>query len=242
MPLVDHFHPPLSELRHWRAFHAGWAGALRDDLNQKLPERFFAEALTDAGATVEIDVGAFEQTNAASMAARNGGGTAVLTAPTWAPPSAAITIPAVFASDFEVRVFATRSGPELVAAIELVSPRNKDRPEARQAFAAKCASYLYQGINLVIVDVVTERKQNLHNELLKLMEGAEAAKLSGEPALYAVAYRPIRREREEIDMWPNQFGVGDSLPALPLWLNWETAMRVDLEATYMEAYRKMRLP
>ena len=31
-------------------------------------------------------------------------------------------------------------------AIELASPGNKDRPETRRAFAAKCASYLARGI------------------------------------------------------------------------------------------------
>ena len=30
MPLLDHFHPPLSERRHWEAFHSRWAGAIAD--------------------------------------------------------------------------------------------------------------------------------------------------------------------------------------------------------------------
>ena len=25
MPLLDHFHPPLSDERHWESFHAAWA-------------------------------------------------------------------------------------------------------------------------------------------------------------------------------------------------------------------------
>ena len=44
MPLLDHFHPPLSERRHWQAFHSRWASALADDLNgMGLPENLFAE-------------------------------------------------------------------------------------------------------------------------------------------------------------------------------------------------------
>jgi hypothetical protein len=40
MPLLDHFHPPRSERRHWEAFHARWASAIADDLNDNvLPER-----------------------------------------------------------------------------------------------------------------------------------------------------------------------------------------------------------
>ena len=45
----------------------------------------------------------------------------------------------------------TVTGATLVAAIELVSPGNKDRPEARLAFAAKCVSYLTRGVGLIVV-------------------------------------------------------------------------------------------
>ena len=83
-------------------------------------------------------------------------------------------MPAAFPKGFEVRVFDTSAGPRLVAAIELVSPGNKDRPEVRRAFAVKCASYLYHGIGLIVVDVVTERRANLHNETMSIMEAAEA--------------------------------------------------------------------
>ena len=54
----------------------------------------------------------------------------------------------------------------LVAVVELVSPGNKDRPEHRQAFVTKCAAYLQEQVNIVMVDVVTTRHANLHRELL----------------------------------------------------------------------------
>ena len=56
MPLLDHFHPPLSLERHWESFHAAWSGSLADALNHILPECYFAEELTHAGTGVEIDV------------------------------------------------------------------------------------------------------------------------------------------------------------------------------------------
>ena len=31
--LLDHFHPPLKGLRHWEAFHSGWANTLATELN-----------------------------------------------------------------------------------------------------------------------------------------------------------------------------------------------------------------
>ena len=36
MQLLDHFHPPLSMVRHWESFHARWAAAIADVLNDEL--------------------------------------------------------------------------------------------------------------------------------------------------------------------------------------------------------------
>jgi hypothetical protein len=215
MPLLDHFRPPLSLERRWESFHAAWSGSLADALNRVLPEGYFAEEQTHAGAGVEIDVASFERAGAAA-GGPNGPATATRTAPVWSPPAPALTVPAVFADDFEVRVFHTATGPRLVAAIELVSPRNKDRPEARRAFAVKCASYLHQGISLIVIDIVTERHANLHHEVLQLLPAGAPATFPPEVSLYAVAYRPIRHGgREEIDVWPERLGLAATLPVLP---------------------------
>jgi hypothetical protein len=42
----------------------------------------------------------------------------------------------------------------LMAAIEIVSPRNKDRPAARERYLGRYASYLRQGVHLLLVDVL----------------------------------------------------------------------------------------
>jgi hypothetical protein len=151
-------------------------------------------------------------------------------------------LPAVFPDTFEVRVLCTDTGPKLVAAIELISPGNKDRAAERRAFAIKCASYLYQGISLVIVDVVTTRRANLHNEILRAMEAADTLHLAPEVYLYAVAYRPLRREgKDEIDVWRVPLALGTPLPELPLGLRADLVVPVDFEATYTEACRRKRL-
>ena len=69
---------------------------------------------------------------------------------------------------FEVRVHDRRSS-RLVAAIELVSPANKDRPAHRDAFTAKCASLLQQGVGLLIVDIVTDRLNGSQGEVPSLL-------------------------------------------------------------------------
>jgi hypothetical protein len=151
-------------------------------------------------------------------------------------------MPAVFPHAFAVQVFNTTSGLTLVAAIELVSPGNKDRADERRAFAAKCASYLYRGISLVIIDVITSRRANLHNETMRLMETAPATHLPDDTWLCAVAYRPVlRQERAEIDLWTAPCAVGQPLPTMPLRLTGDLFVPVDFETSYQETCRRRRL-
>lgn len=46
MPLRDHFHPPLDNMRHWESFLAGWPVMIVAGLHQKLPRGYFAEPWT----------------------------------------------------------------------------------------------------------------------------------------------------------------------------------------------------
>src|SRR5437870_2629180 len=41
----------------------------------------------------------------------------------------------------------------LVAAVELISPRNKDRPVARDTYLTRYLGYLLEGVHLLLVDV-----------------------------------------------------------------------------------------
>ena len=105
----------------------------------------------------------------------------------WAPPATSLVVPTVFPDDIEVQVFATTTGATLVAAVELVSPGNKDRPETRLAFISKCHSYLTRGIGLIVVDIVTNRLANLHNELMGMLGHGEPFLLPCTATTYAVA-------------------------------------------------------
>src|SRR5438093_788204 len=148
MPLQDHFHPPLSVRRHWHAFHNAWATFIASDLNRKLPPGYFAEPNVQFG--IEIDVAAFdERTSDASVAPSADQQSA---ASVWIPSAPVMTIPLHVITDIvEILVYETEEGPLLAGAIELVSPANKDRPEHREAFVAKCSSYLQQAVGLIVV-------------------------------------------------------------------------------------------
>jgi hypothetical protein len=240
MPLLDPFRPPLSTQRHWESFHTTWASALADSLNEVwLPEGYFAEEQLHPSARVEIDVATFEEGRASSA---GGAATAVAGRKIWSPPAPAWTIPAVFPEGLEVLVYHSEGGPSLVGAVELISPGNKDRPETRRAFAIKCASYLNRGIGLVIVDVVTSRLANLHNETMRLLDRPAENQLADSGALYAVAYRPLRRgEEDQIDIWPQELAIGKTMPDMPLALGAGLVVPVTLEAAYDDACRRRRL-
>jgi hypothetical protein len=243
MPLLDHFHAPLHPRRHWESFHSNWATRLADALNDRwLPPEFVAEETTHAGGHLEIDVATYQETPAPGTALPNGGPPLAVAAPTYAPPAPARTVPTVFPDSFEVRVFTATGGLTLVAVIELVSPGNKDRPEERRAFAAKCGGYLHQGISLIVLDIVTSRQANLHHEIMRLMDPSAAPDFPDDVNLYGVAYRPVRRQdRAEIDLWLARCILGEPLPVLPLRLTGDLFVPVDFEAAYEEACRHRRL-
>jgi Protein of unknown function (DUF4058) len=239
MPLQDHFRPPLSVRRHWYAFHNAWATYLAADLNQRLPAGYFAEANVQFG--IEIDVATFEEARGASSGVgadlqRVGAGEG------WVAPSPTLTVPISILTDVvEVLVFNQEAGPILAGAIELVSPANKDRPAHRDAFVFKSAAYLQQAVGLVVVDVVTDRRANLHAELLARLRVGKA-EFREEIELYTAAYRPVTHEEQtSLEIWLETLAVGKPLPTMPLWLRGGLCLPVDLEATYDRTCREQRI-
>jgi hypothetical protein len=241
MPLLDHFHPPLSEERHWEGFHSKWANSLVDHLNDSwLPMGYFAEPHVHQGTPVEIDAATYQGPAAHTFGLESA--TATLAARVWTPTTPTFVMPATFPDTFEVQIVRTETGPTLVAAIEMVSPANKDRLQHRRAFALKCASYLCQGIAVLVVDVVTSRQANLHDEVVRLLPEGDAFAFPSGASLYAAAYRPIQRgELAQMDVWLTSLEVGQELPVMPLALTSELLLAIDLELTYRDACRKLRM-
>ncbi len=236
MPLLDHFQAPLKDERHWQGFHSYWASTIVAQLNDTvLPSDYFAEPHVKLGVPVEIDVATWEQERQGESEQDGGVATAV-----YAPPKPALTFPVDFSEidTFEIQV-RQEGGLRIVATIELISPANKDRPTLRQALVRKCASYLQQGIGVMIVDIVTERSANLHAELVEELAPTVTIDLHDEDALYAVAYRA--QPAHQVAAWPERLQVGHVLPTLPLWLSDILAVPVDLEQSYVAACKALRI-
>lgn len=232
MPLLDHFHPPVTPRASWESFHTVWATMLVGALNRLLPARFRAEASVHLGRQVATDVAEWD-TDPDEAEPAFGGGLAVAT---WAPPAVTATVPIVFPDDIEVQVLDVQRARELLAVIELVSPANKDRDESRDSFTGKCLAYLQRGLGLLVVDIVTARTAGLFEALVERLEQPITAFAQEGPELHAAAFRPVaRKDRTELDVWLRPLAVGQALPLLPLCLRGYRPVPVDLEATYTQA-------
>jgi hypothetical protein len=234
MPLRDHFRPPVSLRSSWEGFHAQWPAVIVQQLRKQLPAGFIAEPRVHLGAMVEIDIGAFETDDPLPVAGTGdaAGGDAVAT---WAPaePSVAVATNLPDQYEYEVRIYDAERGKQLVAAIELVSPANKDRPEHRAVFVAKCAALLQKGVAVSIVDLVTPRHFNLYLDLLELIGHADQTLGDPPPHTYAASCRTAKRKRRAIfEAWSHGLHVGQPLPTLPIWLDAHQVVPLNLEQSY----------
>jgi Protein of unknown function (DUF4058) len=144
--------------------------------------------------------------------------------------------------EYEVRVYDTERGRALVAAVEIVSPSNKDRPEHRRAFVAKCAALLQERVSVTIVDLVTTRNFNLYADLLDLIGATDATLPAEPPSLYAAACRTTRPgDAWLIETWPHALILGQPLPTLPLWLADNFAVPLELDESYEETCHLLRI-
>ena len=135
-----------------------------------------------------MDIGTFELDSRDPDAGLDsgGGGTATLavTAPTYT-----LEADVTDQDEYEVRIYDTERGRTLVAAIEIVSPSNKDRPNTRDLFTGKAAALLNQGVCVSLVDLVSIRQANLYAELLAMYGGSDPQLPDPPPHLYAVTLR-----------------------------------------------------
>jgi hypothetical protein len=243
MSLRDHFHPPFSEVRSWEEVHGGWPMVIVQQLGKVLPPGYSAGPRVHLGSQFEVDVATFVSEPAAAAYGFQSQEVAAAAA-VWTPtkPTLAVETDLADFDEYEVRVYDDHRGRRLVAAIELISPANKDRPEHRSQFVSKCAALLRQNVSLVLVDVVTTRNVNLYADLLVLIGQCDPALGENPPATYAVAcrWRP-RGASRWLETWNQNLEPGMTLPCLPLWLTEDLAVPLDLEVTYEQTCRDLRI-
>jgi hypothetical protein len=239
MPLRDHFRPPLIKTHSWEEVHGGWPMMIVQRLAPLLPEGYQAGPRVHLGSYFEIDIGTFEHDKVARsrLQLQDDGGVATL-------PEAELSLEADNSdiSEYEVLIYDVQQEKRLVAVIEIISPSNKDRPVRRNQFVSKCAALLKQDVCVILVDIVTIRTSNLYLELLDHFELTDAFMSEDDEGVYAACCRPRRTETKTIfDFWRTPLKVGKELPTLPLWLTGRLSISLDLEVSYEDTCRLLRM-
>jgi Protein of unknown function (DUF4058) len=238
MPLRDHFRSPVNDTHSWDEVHGQWPGEIVRHLTTILPAGFRAAPKVHLGSSFEVDVSTYnlDSRNPDTGADPGDGGTGTLTA---LSPTLTVEADLSEQDEYEVRIYDAVRGRQLVAAIEIVSPSNKDRPDTRELFVVKVASLLQQGVCVSLVDLVSVRQANLYADLLNLLGRADPALSTTTPYLYAVTLRSRKppKRRQLLDAWFYPMIVGQPLPTLPIWLTPDLRVMLPLETSYAETCR-----
>lgn len=223
MPLHD-----WTDDRGWDSLHLVWQNQLLEWLKPRLPEGFRAylggvPALTVDSPNGRPDLGVRNWKPRPDLSADAPGGEG-------APDRETV---ATLAVDPLRTVHIDLHG-QLIAAVEIVSPRNKDRPDARERYTNRYLGYLYNSVHLLLIDVLPRPAGFSFADGIAAGIGIEQPQC---PVPFAVSYRvgePVP-EGPLIAQWVRPFRIGDPLPAIRLPLNVYQSVPVDLEHTYRAA-------
>jgi hypothetical protein len=130
---------------------------------------------------------------------------------------------------------------QLVAAIELVSPRNKDRLASREFYRNRYLGYLWAGVHLLLVDV--HGRPHGFSFVAAMGDELQCQLPVGLPP-HAVSWNvggPTPEGGRFLDGWYRSLVVGELLPSLPLVLADRKSLLIDLEHTYAEAAHRAYL-
>ncbi len=123
----------------------------------------------------------------------------------------------------------------LIAAIELISPRNKDRIDSKTTYLMRYLAYLHQGVHLLLVDVHRRPLQFSFADRIAEELGIRQPPL---PPPMAVSYcvgNPAATGGRNLGIWRRPLTVGAPLPIMRLALDVGVNVPVELEQTYMHA-------
>jgi hypothetical protein len=133
---------------------------------------------------------------------------------------------------------------QLIAAIEIVSPRNKDRVDAKETYTNRYLGYLRLGVHLLLVDVLPRPRGFSFSDAITSALGLELPPM---PAPFATTYRvgevvPVGDDKGSlVAVWRRPLQIGEPLPVLPLPLSVHQAVPIDLEETYARAAKRAYL-
>jgi hypothetical protein len=239
MPLHD-----WTDDRGWDNVHLLWLNQLLDWVQPRLPEGFRAylgavPALTIDTPNGRPDLSVRKGPTNAEPAGAAPGAKAAGTGPEPVATAPDEETVASFTMDPQRAVHIDYYG-RLIAAIELISPRNKDRPAARTRYLGRYVGYLCQGVHLLLIDVLPRPAGFSFADALAVELGFNQPP---SPPPCAVSYRvggPMPAGTL-LGFWRRPLQVGEPLGTILLALDTARAVIIDLEQTYQQAAKRAYL-
>ncbi len=234
MPLHD-----WTDDRGWDSVHPLWINALRFWLQARLPRGYRAYLGSVPGLSIAADPGrpglgvrAWQGSEREAGASQS---SVLVEGPQPDFQAVALLHPEPASA---IHVFFQG---RMVAAIELVSPRNTDRPSSREFYRNRYLGYLWSNVNLMLVDV---HRRPVGFSFVEAMATEIQCRLPVGLPPHAVSWNvgaPIPEGGQILEGWYRPLTVGQPLPTLPLALAGDRSLLIDLEATYNEAARRAYL-
>ena len=134
MPLRDHFRSPVNDTHSWDEVHGQWPGEIVRDLTTILPAGFRAAPKVHLGSPYEVAISTHDLDSRNPDSATADAGTTTLTA---LAPTLTVEADLTEQDEYEVRIYDVNRGRQLVAALEIVSPSNKDGPKPVRSSSAR---------------------------------------------------------------------------------------------------------
>jgi hypothetical protein len=139
-----------------------------------------------------------------------------------------------YAAKAKVVAIRHKSGHEVIAVVEIVSPGNKNTRHGLRALVDKATELLRASIHLLVIDLFppsVRDPQGIHKAIWDEIED-QPFELPADKPLTLAAYSGGACP----EMFVTPVAVGQALPDMPLFLTPEVYINVPLEATYQAVW------
>lgn len=232
MPIHDWKRADTGLFHH---FHQSWAVGLAEGLNAGvLPSGLFA-LVEQKAMGVEPDVLTLAVGPKSQGSSKPSGGLALAKAPPAVRHVSQLTDAESYARRAN-RIGVRNKLGELVAVVEIVSPGNKDRAHSLRAFVEKTLDFLSTGVHVLVIDLFppTARDPNgIHRAIWDEVRDDDYMPPDDQPLTLA-SYVGAPSYTAYVE----PVGVGQPLPAMPIFLDPYTYILAPLEETYMRTWEK----